>query len=60
VTDDRVQSGVWLKTHQRESGRWFTPSQSWHTKHLITNAGTAYAVLALEACGEIPAAGARP
>ncbi len=59
ATDVRIQRGVaWLKGHQRESGRWFTPSQAWHTKHLIANAGTAYAVLALKACGEIPAAGA--
>ena len=34
--------------------RWFTPSQAWHTHNLIANAGTAYAVLALHACGEIP------
>ena len=57
ATDVRIQRGVaWLKSHQRESGRWFTPSQAWHTKHLISNAGTAYAVLALQACGETPAA----
>ncbi len=56
ATDEPMQRGVgWLKSHQRESGRWFTPSQSWHTSHLITNAGTAYAVLALEACGEVKA-----
>jgi squalene-hopene/tetraprenyl-beta-curcumene cyclase len=53
--DARVQRGIgWLKTHQRQSGRWFTPSQAWHTQHLIANAGTAFAVLALDACGEIP------
>lgn len=53
--DPRIRRGVgWLKGHQRESGRWFTPSQAWHTQHLIANAGTAYAVLALHACGEIP------
>jgi squalene-hopene/tetraprenyl-beta-curcumene cyclase len=52
--DARVQRGIsWLKTHQRQSGRWFTPSQAWHTQHLIANAGTAFAVLALDACGEI-------
>lgn len=53
--DIRLQRGIaWLKNHQRESGRWFTPSQAWHTRHLISNAGTAYAVLALRACGEVP------
>lgn len=55
ATDARLQRGVnWLKTHQRESGRWFTPSQAWHTQHFISNAGTAFAVLGLHACGEIP------
>jgi squalene-hopene/tetraprenyl-beta-curcumene cyclase len=53
--DARVRRGVaWLKGQQRESGRWFTPSQGWHTHNLIANAGTAYAVLALQACGEVP------
>jgi hypothetical protein len=42
-----------LRANQRESGRWFTPSQAWHTQHLISNAGTAYSVLAFDACGEI-------
>lgn len=55
ANDPRIRRGVaWLKENQRESGRWFTPSQGWHTKHYIANAGTAYAVLALHACGEIP------
>jgi squalene-hopene/tetraprenyl-beta-curcumene cyclase len=53
--DARLRCGIaWLKSQQRASGRWFTPSQSWHTQNLIANAGTAYAVLALRACGEIP------
>lgn len=55
ASDPRLQRGLtWLKRNQRESGRWFTPSQAWHTRHLISNAGTAYAVLALFACGELP------
>ncbi|MGE0375298.1 MAG: squalene--hopene cyclase [Planctomycetaceae bacterium] len=56
AADDRcIRRGVaWLKTNQRASGRWFTPSQSWSTQHYISNAGTAYCVLALHACGEIP------
>ncbi|MBC7855055.1 MAG: squalene--hopene cyclase [Pirellulaceae bacterium] len=53
--DPGIRRGItWLKEHQRASGRWFTPSQSWHTQHYISNAGTAYAILALHACGEIP------
>ncbi len=55
TNDPRIRRGVtWLKEHQRASGRWFTPSQSWHTQHLVSNVGTAYAILALHACGEIP------
>lgn len=55
--DERIGRGVsWLKTHQRASGRWFTPSIGFHTQHLIAHAGSAYAVLALHACGEIRAA----
>jgi squalene-hopene/tetraprenyl-beta-curcumene cyclase len=53
--DPCIRRGVsWLKEHQRASGRWFTPSQSWHTQHYIANAGTAYAIFGLHACGEIP------
>jgi squalene-hopene/tetraprenyl-beta-curcumene cyclase len=53
ASDPRLQRGLtWLKSNQRESGRWFTPSQAGHTRNLISNAGTAYAVLALFACGE--------
>ncbi len=55
ASDARLQQGLkWLKSNQRASGRWFTPSQASHTQHLISNAGTAYAVLALFACGEVP------
>jgi squalene-hopene/tetraprenyl-beta-curcumene cyclase len=55
ANDPRLQRGLtWLKSNQRASGRWFTPSQAWYTRHLISNAGTAYAVLALFACGEVP------
>jgi squalene-hopene/tetraprenyl-beta-curcumene cyclase len=53
--DPRLQRGLaWLKSHQRASGRWFTPSQGNHEKNYVSNAGTAYAVLALHACGEVP------
>jgi squalene-hopene/tetraprenyl-beta-curcumene cyclase len=55
ASDAHLQRGVqWLKQNQRQSGRWFTPSQSWHQSNLISNAGTAYAVMALEACGQVP------
>ena len=52
--DPRIQKGIaWLKTHQRSSGGWFTRSPYRDGKHYITNAGTAYTLLALAACGEI-------
>jgi squalene-hopene/tetraprenyl-beta-curcumene cyclase len=52
--DPAIRRGVeWIKGHQRASGRWFTPSQSWHTQHYISNAGNAYVIMALEACGEV-------
>jgi len=51
--DPRIQKGIaWLKTHQRASGRWFTRSMKQESKHYITHSGTAYAILALAACGE--------
>jgi squalene-hopene/tetraprenyl-beta-curcumene cyclase len=53
VPTDRepMQRGVkWLKANQRESGRWFTRSVNADRAHYLTNAGTAYAVLALKAC----------
>jgi squalene-hopene/tetraprenyl-beta-curcumene cyclase len=53
--EPRIQKGIaWLKTHQRESGRWFTRSLWKDQKHYITQAGTAYCILALAECGEIP------
>jgi len=57
--DPRLQRGItWLKTNQRASGRWFTPSLNSYTKqHLPSNAGTAFAVLALQSCDEVPVAG---
>jgi squalene-hopene/tetraprenyl-beta-curcumene cyclase len=44
---------VWLKSSQRESGRWFTRSVNNDKYHFIANAGSAYAVMALKACGEL-------
>ena len=53
ATDSRVQQGIaWLKTHQRQSGRWFTRSMWKDSKHYISHSGTAYAILALAMCGE--------
>jgi squalene-hopene/tetraprenyl-beta-curcumene cyclase len=41
----------WLSDNQRVSGRWFTRSLSNDGPHYITHAGTAFAVMALRACG---------
>jgi sugar lactone lactonase YvrE len=53
ASDGRVARGVaWLRTHQRESGRWFTHSLNENKSgiHHIATAGTCFAVMALKAC----------
>jgi squalene-hopene/tetraprenyl-beta-curcumene cyclase len=50
ATAEPVRRGLtWLKANQRASGRWFTRSVNADRAHYISNAGTAYAVLALTA-----------
>jgi squalene-hopene/tetraprenyl-beta-curcumene cyclase len=50
---DAIQKGIaWLKTNQRESGRWFTRSLSHDKAHYITNVGSVFCALALAECGE--------
>ena len=47
-----LRQGVkWLKSNQRESGRWYTRSLAKDNYHFLTHAGTAYALMALDACG---------
>jgi hypothetical protein len=49
--DPHIQRGLrWLEANQRASGRWYTRSLYRDTQHFITHAGTAMAVMALEAC----------
>jgi squalene-hopene/tetraprenyl-beta-curcumene cyclase len=51
ATKEPMRRGVaWLKANQRASGRWFTHSVNVDRVHYISNAGTAYAVMALKAC----------
>ena len=51
AADARLQQGVsWLKQHQRESGRWYSRSLNKDSKHFISHAGTAFAVMAICAC----------
>ncbi|MFT5466409.1 MAG: squalene-hopene/tetraprenyl-beta-curcumene cyclase [Verrucomicrobiales bacterium] len=53
--DPRIQRGIkWLFANQRESGKWFTQSPVNDAGNLISNTGSAFAVLALQACGELP------
>jgi squalene-hopene/tetraprenyl-beta-curcumene cyclase len=51
-----LKGGVdWLKSNQRESGRWFTRSLKFRTtpsKHYISHAGTTFAIMALIECGQ--------
>jgi squalene-hopene/tetraprenyl-beta-curcumene cyclase len=49
-----IQRGIsWLKANQRESGRWFTRSINNDNFHFLSTVGTAYAVMALDACGQL-------
>ncbi len=51
VVDPRIQAAVnWLKTNQRESGRWWTRSLNNDSYHFITFSSTGYALLALAKC----------
>lgn len=52
-TEPRLKKAVgWIKTHQRETGGWFT--QSPFARDIISsNTGTSFAIQALAACGEI-------
>lgn len=53
--DPRIQKGIaWIKSNQRESGKWFTPSPVVYANNLISNTGSAYIILALQACAELP------
>lgn len=52
--DPAIQRGIkWLKSNQRESGRWFTRSLNKDNQHFISHAGTAMAVMALAACDKL-------
>ena len=42
----------WLRSHQRQSGRWFSRSPRRDGKHYISHAATMFAILAFHSCGE--------
>ncbi len=44
-----IQNGrSWLKKNQRQSGRWYTRSVSRDSRHFLTHAGTAMAIMAMQ------------
>ncbi|MDB4422957.1 hypothetical protein N9276_00095 [Rhodopirellula sp.] len=48
-----IQNGLsWLKKNQRKSGRWYTRSVSRDSRHFLTHAGTAMAIMAIQASAE--------
>jgi squalene-hopene/tetraprenyl-beta-curcumene cyclase len=51
ASEPAVQKGIaWLKSNQRDSGRWFTRSLYRDNKHYLSHVGTAFAVMALASC----------
>lgn len=55
--DERlVRAADWLLANQRASGRWHVRSVHADGQHFISHAGTAFALLALDACGRFDAA----
>lgn len=54
-TDERLERGIaWLQSNQRVSGKWFSRSPAKDSQQYFTNFGSAFAVLALQSCGELP------
>ncbi|QDT11471.1 squalene--hopene cyclase [Stieleria marina] len=55
ASDQRLQKGIeWLLANQRQSGKWFTRSPVNDAGNLISNTGSAYAILALQSCCRLP------
>ncbi|MDE0959979.1 MAG: terpene cyclase/mutase family protein [Planctomycetota bacterium] len=53
VDQTQLQRGLqWLRSSQRESGRWFSRSPKRDGKHYISHAATMFAILAFHSCGE--------
>ncbi|MCH2127331.1 MAG: hypothetical protein MK165_21250 [Pirellulaceae bacterium] len=49
-----IRKGIaWIKSNQRESGRWWTRSLNTDGPHFITYSATLYALSALHKCGEL-------
>ena len=53
--DPRLKYGIdWLLSNQRVSGKWFCRSPSKDGQHYFSNFGSAFAILALQACDKLP------
>lgn len=56
ASDPQIAKGVaWLKSNQRESGRWWTRSLNTDSWHFVTYSGTLYPLKALAMCDALPA-----
>ncbi len=55
ISDPQLKKGiVWILENQRSSGKWFTRSPTVDNYHYLSNYGSAFAVLALQACDRLP------
>jgi len=55
VPSTELQRGIdWLRRNQRVSGKWFARSPAKDSRHYFSNFASAFAVLGLQACGELP------
>ncbi|HZZ79441.1 MAG TPA: hypothetical protein VFE62_13035 [Gemmataceae bacterium] len=53
ASDPALVKGVaWLKANQRGSGRWFTRSLVKDETHYLSHVGSAFAIMAIQACEE--------
>ena len=49
--DETIQRGLaWLRSNQRESGRWFNRSPRRDRRHYLSNAATNFTLMAFQAC----------
>ena len=53
-SDATLKATAWLKSNQRESGRWFSRSQRKDTKHYLSEAATNMASMALRSAAPRP------
>jgi hypothetical protein len=55
VPSSELRRGIdWLLQNQRVSGKWFARSPAKNSRHYFSNSASAFAVLGLQACGELP------